>query len=80
MTSDCANINIEDFISEIENWSTIRDLKHDDYSNKNAKRNAWEAVISKFVPNFNDMSEAEKKVIGKKNMVYYHIETNYTYT
>jgi len=65
MTFDCANINIEDFISEIENWSAIWDLKHDNYSNKNAKRNAWEAVISKFVPNFNDMSEAEKKVIGK---------------
>ncbi|XP_008179367.1 uncharacterized protein LOC103308185 [Acyrthosiphon pisum] len=64
MTSDCANIIVEDFINEIENWSAIWDLKHDDYSNKNAKRNAWEAVISKFVPNFNDMSEAEKKVIG----------------
>lgn len=65
MASDCGNINIEDFISQIENWPTFWDLKHDGYSNKNAKRNAWEVVISKFVSNFNDMSEAEKKVIGK---------------
>lgn len=78
MASDCTNIN-EDFISEIENWSAIWDLKHGDYNSKNAKRNAWETVISKFVPNFIDMSEAEKKVIGKYNIVYHHIETNYTH-
>lgn len=69
MASDCVNMSIEDFISEVKNWSAICDLKHDDYSNKNAKRNAWEAVICKFVPNFNDMSEAEKRLIGKSNVI-----------
>lgn len=64
---DCTSekFNTDDFISEIENFPAIWDLQNDDYSNKNAKRNAWEAVIAKFVPNFSEMSEAEKKVIGK---------------
>jgi len=59
------NANTDDFISEIENWPAIWNHQHDDYCNKNAKRNAWEVVISKFVSEFNNMSEAGKKLIGK---------------
>lgn len=54
------------FIGEVKSWPATRDLDdRDDYGNKNAKRNAWEAVIRQIVPDFNDITEVEKKVIGK---------------
>ncbi|KAG8240303.1 hypothetical protein J437_LFUL014353 [Ladona fulva] len=81
--SDCTeNVNTDDFITEIENWPAIWDLKNDDYSNKTAKRNAWEAVIGKFVPNFNELPEAEKKCklgdggSSEADMVVLHVGTN----
>ncbi|KAJ8891230.1 hypothetical protein PR048_010745 [Dryococelus australis] len=38
------NGNTEDFVSEIEKYPVIWDRTSDEYSNKTAKRNAWEAV------------------------------------
>jgi hypothetical protein len=58
-------INTEDFISEVESRPVIWDVKSDDCSNKVVKTNAWQEIIAKFVPDFNEKSMDEKNKIGK---------------
>lgn len=66
MAPDRANVNINGFINEVESWPAIWDLRHDDYSNKNAKRNEWEAVTGQIVPDFND--RLRKKSLASKQL------------
>lgn len=62
---DC---NTDDFISAIEGEPVIWDSKLDEYSDKIAKRNAWERVIAKFVEGFQEKESAEKTKIGMYNV------------
>ncbi|XP_046985972.1 uncharacterized protein LOC124555970 [Schistocerca americana] len=61
-------INREDFISEAESRPAIWDVKSDDYSNKVVETNAWQEIITKFVPDFNEKSTDEKEWVGPKEM------------
>ncbi|KAJ9595405.1 hypothetical protein L9F63_013405 [Diploptera punctata] len=54
-------INTEYFIREIRTCPAIWDIKIDDYSNKVVKTNAWQEIITKFVPDFNEKSNWTKK-------------------
>lgn len=63
-------INTEDFISEVESRPAIWDIKTDDYSNKVVKTNAWQEIITKFVPDFNEKSMDEKNRIGKLHVLF----------
>lgn len=58
---DC---NTEDFISAIEDEPVIWDSRLEEYSDKIAKRNAWERILKKFVENFDDKENAAKTKIG----------------
>ncbi|XP_049829989.1 uncharacterized protein LOC126269907 [Schistocerca gregaria] len=57
-------INTEDFISEVESRPVIWDMKSDDYSNKVMKMKAWQEIITKFVPDFDEKSIDERNKIG----------------
>ncbi|XP_047100334.1 uncharacterized protein LOC124718765 [Schistocerca piceifrons] len=57
-------INTEDFISEVESRPIIWDMKSDDYSNKVMKMKAWQEIITKFVPDFDEKSIDERNKIG----------------
>ncbi|KAJ4451751.1 hypothetical protein ANN_03222 [Periplaneta americana] len=59
-------INTEDFISEIESRPAIWDVKSDNYSNKVVKTNAWQEIIAKFVPDFNEKKEQRLRVFENK--------------
>ncbi|XP_047106469.1 uncharacterized protein LOC124775685 [Schistocerca piceifrons] len=57
-------MNTEDFISEVESRPVIWDMKSDDYSNKVMKMKAWQEIITKFVPDFDEKSIDERSKIG----------------
>ena len=59
------NIDTEDFITEIEAHPSIWDSSNEEYANKIVKKNSWETIITKFIPNFKDSSSSEKNNIGK---------------
>ncbi|XP_015188015.1 PREDICTED: uncharacterized protein LOC107072525 isoform X2 [Polistes dominula] len=58
------NINIEEFISQIEARPAIWELSSDDYNKKAAKKYAWEEVITKFYPQFERTSSSERNNIA----------------
>ena len=55
------NINNEEFIHEVEKCPALWDSSSDEYSIKNEKRKAWNAVILHFIADFEEKSPAEKK-------------------
>lgn len=59
------SFNTEDFISEIKAQPAIWNSATEEYSNKICKRNAWEEVILKFHPLFNEKTTGEKNNISK---------------
>jgi hypothetical protein len=60
---DMESFNTEDFISEIKAQPAIWNSATEEYSNKICKRNAWEEVILKFHPLFNEKTTGEKNNI-----------------
>jgi hypothetical protein len=62
---DMESFNTEDFISEIKAQPAIWNSAAEEYSNKIFKRNAWEEVILKFHPLFNEKTTGEKNNISK---------------
>lgn len=65
MQTVCDNVNTEDFISEIEQHQALWNVRQPDYSNKQIKVSAWEAVILKFYPNFANENGAQRNNIGE---------------
>ena len=59
-------VNTEDLISEVERQPAIWNQACEDYGNNILKRNAWNEVILKFIPDFESKPLTEKKnEIGK---------------
>ncbi|XP_049837993.1 splicing factor 3B subunit 2-like [Schistocerca gregaria] len=56
-------INTVDFVSEVESLPAILDVKSDDCSNKLMETSAWQEIITKFMPEFNE------KYMDKKNKI-----------
>ncbi|KAF5307378.1 hypothetical protein FQR65_LT07095 [Abscondita terminalis] len=61
---DFANVNVDDFITEIEKEPSIWNSAIEEYSNKIIKKNSWERVILKFVEDFSEKCASEKSKIG----------------
>lgn len=59
-----ARLDIDRFISEIEQRPVIWDTRNDEYTNKLLKRKAWNELCNIFVPDFNGMDSAMKKKAG----------------
>ena len=49
----------------MEKYPALWDPSCDDYSNKNEKKKAWNAVILHFIPDFEEKSLAETNDLGK---------------
>jgi hypothetical protein len=62
---DMESFNTDDFISEIKAQPAIWNSATEEYSNKICKRNAWEEVILKFHPLFDEKTTGEKHNISK---------------
>ncbi|XP_060809066.1 uncharacterized protein LOC132903823 [Amyelois transitella] len=54
------NINVEDFINEIEIRPAIWNSKSDKHSNRTETKNAWEGICEKFVEDFKNKTTGEK--------------------
>ena len=39
------NVNTEEFIHEVEKYPAVWNVSSDDYSNRNEKRKAWNAIM-----------------------------------
>ncbi|KAJ8930812.1 hypothetical protein NQ314_016344 [Rhamnusium bicolor] len=59
------DIDVDVFISEIENRPALWDMRYDLYSDRSAKTKAWEEVCLMFVPDFEKMTIKEKNTAGK---------------
>jgi len=75
------SFNTEDFISEIKAQPAIWNSATEEYSNKICKRNAWEEVILKFHPLFDEKTTGEKNNISKlmQFIVVFHAFTEGIY-
>lgn len=58
------DINVEDFINEIEIHPAIWNSKSDKHSNRTETKNAWEGVCEKFVEDFKNKTSGEKNSAG----------------
>ncbi|KAJ8881464.1 hypothetical protein PR048_017945 [Dryococelus australis] len=58
--NSCEELNIDDIITVIEQQPAMWNMPIDEYSNKILKRAAWEKVISRFMPDFDEKSQDEK--------------------
>lgn len=58
-------LGVEDFICEVEKHPCLWNSGEEAYSNKQEKVKTWIAVISSFIPNFDELKNAEKDEIGK---------------
>lgn len=66
-------MDIELFISEIENRPAIWDMRSDVYSNRTEKTKAWEEICTKFCPDFEKKDRKEKNTAGKLFYCYYFV-------
>ena len=59
------NMDVEQFIAEIEKYPIIYNKKIKDYSNKILKSDTWKKIYEKFIENYGELDnpEKEKKVI-----------------
>ena len=53
-------VNTEDLICEVERLPAIWDPSCEDYDNKIVKRNAWNELVLKFIPDFEGKTMREK--------------------
>ncbi|KAJ8965429.1 hypothetical protein NQ317_004047 [Molorchus minor] len=51
---DQAHVNTEDFIAQIELHPEIWNIAHEDYNNKITRKAAWEDIVKKHAPNFDE--------------------------
>lgn len=58
------NINVEDFINEIEIRPAIWNSKSDKHCNRTETKNAWEGICEKFVEDFKNKTNNEKNSAG----------------
>ena len=56
------NIDVEELITEIESEPVIWNTALQEYSNKQARKTAWEEIVVKFGE---DLTENGKKELGK---------------
>jgi hypothetical protein len=62
-----SNIDTEEIIVEVESRPVIWNSALKEYSNKQARRQAWEEIVEKFGA---ELSKEEKNEIGKKCVIY----------
>ncbi|KAH9633009.1 hypothetical protein HF086_000369 [Spodoptera exigua] len=71
------DMNVEDFINEIEIHPAIWNSKSDKHSNRTETKNAWEGVCEKFVEDFKNKISGEKNSAGKQFSRSVRFITNY---
>lgn len=54
------DINVEDFINEIEIRPAIWNSKSDKHSNRTETKNAWEGICEKFIEDFKNKTTVKK--------------------
>lgn len=59
------NIDTERVITEVHARPPLWDLSCELYKDRDAKIKAWSEVCQAVVPNYDTLSESEKKYIGK---------------
>lgn len=67
-------MDIELFITEIQNRPVIWDQTKREYSDRNLKKQAWEEVCNVFIENFAAKTVKEKNEAGKRHIIF-----TYTY-
>jgi len=79
MKSFVDSIDTELFISEVESNPAIWNTASQEYSDKVAKTNAWMNVFKKFVPDFDEKTTSDKKLLSKYCKSSFNGFKNYWY-
>ena len=65
-------VNTEDLICEVEKLPAIWNPSCEEYGNRIEKQNAWNDVLLKLIPDFEDKPLTEKKEIRKLFIIFYY--------
>lgn len=68
-----SKVNTEDLISAVEQKPAVWDASSEAYSNKQLKLNAWNEIISSFIPDFEQRSLVERNNLSKYLIKHYII-------